>query len=87
MTEIRNSKQKKDERRTSNAPHRTSKIDVASLRFFNKTETPKADYNSTLEVRFLIRFWSLDVGIYFSIENLVLWARSELYGFALEFCV
>jgi len=31
--------------------HRTSNVDVASLRFFNKIETPKAYHNSTLEVR------------------------------------
>jgi len=71
MTEIQNNKQEKDERRTSNAQHRTSNVDVASLRFFNKIETPKAYPISTLEVRcsmldvrFLIRFWSLDIGIY-----------------------
>ena len=66
MTEIQNPKQEKDERRTSNAQHRTSNVGVASLRFFSKIETPKAYHNSTLEVRcsmldvrFLIRFWSL----------------------------
>ena len=65
MTEIQNNKQKKDERRTparhreqalsgeaggSNAPHRTSNVDVASLRIFNEIETPKAYHNSTLDV-------------------------------------
>jgi len=74
MTKIRNNKQKKDERRTparhreqalsgeaggSNAQHRTSNVGVASLRVFNKIETPRAYHNSTLDVRFLIRFWPL----------------------------
>jgi len=70
MTKILKTKQEKDERRTSNAQHRTSKVDVASLHFFNKIETPKAYPNSTLEVRcsmldvrLLARFWSLDIGI------------------------
>jgi hypothetical protein len=36
MTEIRNYKQEKDERRTSNAQHRTSNVVVASLRFLIK---------------------------------------------------
>jgi len=54
-----------------NVEHRTSKVDVASLRFFNKIETPKAYHNSTLEVRcstlevrFLVRFWSLKFRIW-----------------------
>ena len=63
ITEILNYKQEKDERRTSNAQHRT----------------PRAYPNSTLEVRcsmldvrFLLRFWSLDIGIYleFGVWNL-----------------
>ena len=59
MTKIRNNKQKKDKRRTSNAQHRTSNVDVASLRVFNKIETPRAYHNSMLDVRFFIRFWPL----------------------------
>jgi len=58
MTEIRKPKQEKDQRRTSNAQHRTSNVGVALLRIFNKIETPRAYHNSMLEVRFLIRFWS-----------------------------
>jgi hypothetical protein len=51
MTKIRNNKQEKDERRTSNAQHRTSNVGVVALRFFYKIETPKAYHNSTLDVR------------------------------------
>ena len=59
MTKIRNNKQKKDERRTSNAQHRTSNVGVALLRVFNKIETPRAYHNSTLEVRcWTFVFWS-----------------------------
>jgi len=60
-----NIKKEKDGRRTSNAQHRTSNADVASLHFFNKIETPKAYVDSTLDVqcsmldvRFLFGFWS-----------------------------
>ena len=63
MTEIRKPKQEKDERRTSNAQHRTLNVGVASLRVFNKIGTPRAYHNSMLDVRFLIRFWSLNIGI------------------------
>ena len=59
MTEIQKSKQEKDQRRTSNAQHRTSNVGVALLRILNKIETPRAYHNSTLEVRFLIRLWPL----------------------------
>ena len=70
VTKIQKYKQEKDERRTSNAQHRTSNVGLASLRFVNKIETLKAYPNPTLDVRcsmldvrFLFRFWSLNIGI------------------------
>ena len=65
MTEIRNNKQKKDERPTSNAQHRTSNMDIASLHFLIN-ETPRACHNRSSMFVFCPGFghWILEFEIY-----------------------
>jgi len=53
---IWNYKQEKDERRTSNAQHRTSNVGVASLRFLIKLKRRR---------RTIIQRWKFDVGCSF----------------------